>query len=930
MSHTAALGLLAALLTTLTPAARAGGVAIVDAPGLGVLPDLQVAVDAAVSGDVLLVASGVYAPFTIDGKALSIFAMPGGAVTINGTVEVRNLQASQRVILSGLSVAALPASVITQPPPGLRLESNAGQVRVQHCTFVGGEGMQGSCYSNGAGGHGVQALNSARVAIVASTLRGGRGYHNTTAPFDCIGGDGGHGLNASGSAVALYHCDVRGGDGGQYGFEGGTGGYGARQADFGLFATGSTFQGGAGGYAADIGSEGGDGGDGLRVDPGAQAKLADNEYTGGPRGEALPGPQNAGDDGLPFSGGGVYVFHPVASRRLSAPAIVSESAALAIVAQGEPGDSVFAIDASNAAWVLSAKFAGPWLVPVPTFLARSDAVRIGASGSATLVRTMPDVVSAPAGRVRWIQGAVVGPAGNLLATPLHVLVLDRAGQPDCDGNGLLDWLDLLEGVSADCDGDLASDACELVLGAADCNNNARQDSCDIASGASQDVNSNGVPDECESLGLTLYVDDSAAPGGDGSAAAPFQTMAEALAISLSGDTIVIQDGLYVGAGNKELSLGGRELRIKSQNGPANCVFDAGGSGALFKLEDGEGPDTRLEGLTLMRASPALWVSGLGGPLGPNVTVVDCRFTACGGLRGAYIGRGEARFERCLFDANLGGAVWLGEVYSTPRAHFVDCSFVGNSHVSVGGAVLASHGNAGIVFERCDFLGNTAKSGGAIYTGFYGVTPVISNCCFAGNTAQRGGAIYLLGGGPNIPPSLAISNTTFADNTASIEGGALFVGQFTSCTLRNSILWGNASPLGAQLRVHGSNALATCVVARCDVQGGQAAVSVGNGVLNWGAGNLALDPLFADPDGPDNLPATYLDNDYSLQLGSPCLDAGDNALVALDLLDLDGDLNTLEPAPFDFAGNARFVDVPSAPDVGVGAPPLVDIGAFERF
>jgi hypothetical protein len=66
-----------------------------------------------------------------------------------------------------------------------------------------------------------------------------------------------------------------------------------------------------------------------------------------------------------------------------------------------------------------------------------------------------------------------------------------------------------------------------------------------------------------------------------------------------------------------------------------------------------------------------------------------------------------------------------------------------------------------------------------------------------------------------------------------------------------------------------------------------------------------------------------------RLGSPAIDSGDNALIARDLFDLDGDGNVLEPTPFDAAGNLRRVDVPSAPDTGIGAAPLVDIGAFEQ-
>ena len=73
-------------------------------------------------------------------------------------------------------------------------------------------------------------------------------------------------------------------------------------------------------------------------------------------------------------------------------------------------------------------------------------------------------------------------------------------------------------------------------------------------------------------------------------------------------------------------------------------------------------------------------------------------------------------------------------------------------------------------------------------------------------------------------------------------------------------------------------------------------------------------------------------DYRLSAGSPCIDAGDNMGVPLDVFDLDEDGDTQEPLPFDFAGLSRFVDDPETEDTGrCGLRcdlPIVDMGAFE--
>jgi hypothetical protein len=52
------------------------------------------------------------------------------------------------------------------------------------------------------------------------------------------------------------------------------------------------------------------------------------------------------------------------------------------------------------------------------------------------------------------------------------------------------------------------------------------------------------------------------------------------------------------------------------------------------------------------------------------------------------------------------------------------------------------------------------------------------------------------------------------------------------------------------------------------------------------------------------------------IGSPCIDAGDNSAVPVDLVT-------------DIQGWDRFLDDPHAADTGAGTSPIVDMGAYER-
>ena len=161
----------------------------------------------------------------------------------------------------------------------------------------------------------------------------------------------------------------------------------------------------------------------------------------------------------------------------------------------------------------------------------------------------------------------------------------------------------------------------------------------------------------------------------------------------------------------------------------------------------------------------------------------------------------------------------------------------------------------------------------------------------------------------------MTGCSFSGNTASDSAGGVLV--TSNGQVRDCVLWGNAGDVssGVQDQII-STVLGSSAVTSCDIQ------DLGGAFPN--AGNIEADPLFADADGPDDVPGTE-DDDLSLLAGSPCIDAGDVRDLDRDFVDVDEDGDTDETNPWDRDGARRIRDDPATADTGYGC---MDMGALE--
>ncbi|MCA9273706.1 MAG: hypothetical protein KDA31_11760 [Phycisphaerales bacterium] len=255
---------------------------------------------------------------------------------------------------------------------------------------------------------------------------------------------------------------------------------------------------------------------------------------------------------------------------------------------------------------------------------------------------------------------------------------------------------------------------------------------------------------------------------------------------------------------------------------------------------------------------------------------------------------------------------------------VRCTFLKNNtsttdtvSIENGGAI---HHSANDAFDfnvvSCRFLGNESQGGGAIYVNTDGAFRLVGSLV-AGNTS------YFMGGGIRSLSATTIDSSTIAFNTCTrgLETGVgITCVSIDGLTVRNSILWGNSSSGSAAEAAQLSDATMSPSIGYSCIEGLTGAFG--------GPGNIGVDPKFFDADGNDNVFGTRDDN-YLLRPFSPCIDAGSNAALPNDNLDLDGDGNTGEKLPLDAASMSRQIEDNGVANTGQGATPIVDVGAFER-
>ncbi len=458
----------------------------------------------------------------------------------------------------------------------------------------------------------------------------------------------------------------------------------------------------------------------------------------------------------------------------------------------------------------------------------------------------------------------------------------------------------------------------------------------------------GEPSMCNRV---LLVDDDAAGAGDGSSwADAFPSLDDALATAASGvetqiwiaagryvpsDTtngfeVTAGIGLYGGFDGTSLDFGSRnpdpmtngtELHgdVGGDDVPSDFTNRADNACVVVTTSGA----ATIDGLSIMHGGTcATLASGLINASGIP-TLRGVHFIRNGGT-GLYLGpSGTVVAEDILsYQSQNDGARF--------QVHTLTCR----------GCTFAANGGAGISAQRevrlIDGKVHDNQGGGILYVSDDHVSTSVGSLHLVNSQLvdNMNGAIYAICLGED-DIDIKLQGVLVADNTsASINGaGGITLWQFDTSLVTllaqdstfarnepgasellyvngdagtafyasfiNSILWDNGGP-----QVTSTSGVSDINATTCIVEGGMS-----------GTGVMDVDPLLAA--------------DGTLLAGSPAIDAGDNDLIPLDGLDVDGDNDVSERLPRDIARSPRRQDDSTVTDTGNGTTPIVDLGAFER-
>jgi hypothetical protein len=312
------------------------------------------------------------------------------------------------------------------------------------------------------------------------------------------------------------------------------------------------------------------------------------------------------------------------------------------------------------------------------------------------------------------------------------------------------------------------------------------------------------------------------PGG-------YATIQAGINAAQNGDTVLVASGTYTGAGNRNLSFGGKSILLTSAAGPSLTTINCQYLGRALFLHEGEDTNAVVNGFTLARGAP-----GAPGSLvlvggGSSPVIRDCVIERSQGVAGIVrVESGSPKFTSCTVEEDTVVTTGAAMVFVGGSPKVVSCVIhhnVGPSALRVGtptlisGTKIVENDGVGVYFDttstsmvvNSEISRNTARgvildassatfdgvvfqenggggvrvigSGGLLTTSrsayapatFASSTTDFIDCEFSGHSTDRGAGFFFdCTNEPEIAYTVTFTNCQFTGNHAVFEGGGVAI------------------------------------------------------------------------------------------------------------------------------------------------------------
>jgi len=442
---------------------------------------------------------------------------------------------------------------------------------------------------------------------------------------------------------------------------------------------------------------------------------------------------------------------------------------------------------------------------------------------------------------------------------------------------------------------------------------------DLAEEGNGDSDRNGVSNIEEyyrgtsPIVMVRYLDGSVELPGDGASwETAFKKIQEGMDAADEADMVIVAEGTYI----ENIHFHGKNIVLRSTDPldpdvVANTIIDGDKAGSVVTFSGTEDETCVLSGFTIRNGRTATHGGGICGgtedfwthaTIQNNVISGNSaigKYSFGGGLYccDGMVQNNVISDNSVTHDYSYGGR--LGGCDGTIQNNII----TGNSAGGYGGGLIYCDGT----IQYNDIVANKAFAGGGLDL----CRGIIQNNVICGNSATWGGGLDGCNG--TIQNNLISGNLATSDFEAG--GGGL---SYCDGTVRNNTIVGNTA-VGDKWGRGGELFYCQGVIQNCIFWGNTA----DDGTQFWNSSwptysCTAEDPRFVDPDGPDDDPHSYEDNNYHLSSESPCIDAGINEHWMWGAVDLDGnpriffgrlsatvDMGAYEFGSFPFAITAVF-------------------------